>query len=243
VPAEEVIKIAKKHNIPTIVDASHVPSAGGKRGRAFLRRYLDMGVDLVCASGGKAIEGPNDTGIIYGRRDLVEAAAPQGAPGIPLNAGTPEATRLRHTLVGRGFKISKEQIVGLVAALKRYVAMDDEAITAKDTKICNWIADQFKDFRHVKVVGVVPENDWPNDNMIEGGPSCILDIDEEALDIEITDLPKLMLQEDPSIDISTCLRLAPWGKLQLSAHGLRDGEEEMAIERLKKILARSARHQ
>jgi len=242
-PVEEVVRIAKKHNIPTIADAPHLPAVGGKVGRAFLRKYLDMGVDLVCASGGKAIEGPNDTGIIYGRRDLVEAAAPQGAPGIPLHAGTPEATRLRYTLVGRGFKVSKEQIVGLVAALKRYVAMDDEAVTARDTQICNWMADQFKDFPHVKVVGVVPENDWPSDNMIEGGPSCILDLDEEALGIKITDLPKLMLKEDaPIVDVSPCLRLAPWGKLQLFSHGLRDEEEEMVIERLKKILIRSARH-
>jgi len=237
VPTEEVIKIAKKHNIPTIADASHLPSAGGKRGRAFLRRYLDMGVDLVCVSGGKAIEGPNNTGIIYGRKDLVEAAAPQGAPGIPLDAGTPEETRSRYTMVGRGFKVSKEQIVGLVAALKRYVAMDDEAVTARDIQICNWMADQFKDFPHVKVVGLVPENDWPNDNMFEGGPSCILEVDEEALGIKITDLPKLMLQEnEPLVDVSSCLKLAPWGKLQLYSHGIRDGEEELVIRRLKKVL-------
>jgi len=80
--------------------------------------------------------------------------------------------------------------------------------------------------------------------MFEGGPSCILEVDEEALGIKITDLPKLMLKEDaPIVDVSPCLRLAPWGKLQLFSHGLRDGEEEMVIERLKKILIRSAKHQ
>lgn len=250
VPVEEVVKIAKKYNIPTIVDAPHVPVAGGERGRAFLRRYLDMGVDLVCASGGKVLDGPNDTGIIYGRKDLVEAAALQGAPGkgaarryvdlgIKLNVGFVETAPMRRIPIGRGFKVSKEQIVGFVAALKRYVAMDDKAITARDTRVCNWMADQFKNFPYVKAVGVVPEADWPNDNMFEGGLSCILEIDEEALNIKLTDLPKLMWQGNPHVDVNPSnLMLAPWGKLQLFSHGLRDGEEEIVVERLKRILTR-----
>lgn len=237
VAVEEVVKIARKHNLPTIVDAPHLPSVGGESGRAFLRRYLDMGVDLVCASGGKAIDGPNDTAIIYGKRELIEAAAPQGAPGIPFNFGKSEAAPLKYTLVGRGFKVSKEQIVGFVAALRRYVAMDSEAITARDTRICDWMADQFRDFPYVKVVGVVPEADWPNDNMFEGGPSCILEIDEEALGIKVTELPRLLRQQDSPVVIG--LTLAPWGKLQLYSHGLRDGEEEIAVERLKKVLTRN----
>jgi L-seryl-tRNA(Ser) seleniumtransferase len=250
VPVEEVVKIAKKHNLPTIVDAPHPPVAGGECGRAFLRRYIDIGVDLVCASGGKALDGPNDTGVIYGKKDLVEAAALQGAPGkaeakryidlgIELKAGFVEAAPLGRTPLGRGFKVSREQIVGFVAALKRYVAMDDKAVTARDTKICNWMSDQFKNFPHVGAVGVVQEADWPNDNMFEGGPSCILEIDAEALGIRITDLPKLMWQGDPHVDLTPSnLMLAPWGKLQLFSRGLRDGEEEIVVERLKKILTR-----
>ena len=245
VPVEEVVKLAKKHNIPTIVDAPHPPVAGGERGKAFLKRYLDMGVDLVCISGTKAIDGPTDTGILYGKKDLVEAATLQGAPGkaefkgyidrgIELKAGFLKAGHSGRNPIGRGFKVSREQIVGLVAALKRYVAMDDKAITAKDTRICEWMSDQFKSFPYVRAVGVVPEGDWPNDNMFEGGPSCILDINEEALGIKITDLPKLMWQGNPHIDLT--LTLAPWGKLQLFSHGLRDGEEEVVVERLKRIL-------
>jgi D-glucosaminate-6-phosphate ammonia-lyase len=223
--------------------------AGGGRGKAFLRKYLDMGVDLVCASGGKALDGPNDTGIIYGKRDLVEAAALQGAPGksaasikryinfgIELNAGSIEAAPLRRVPLGRGFKVSKEQIVGLVAALRRYLSMDDRVVTEKDTRICHWMADQFKNVPYVKTVGVVQEADWPNDNMFEGGPSCILEIDEKALGIKVTDLPKLMWQGNPHIDINPSnLMLAPWGKIQLFSHGLREGEEEIVINRLKKI--------
>lgn len=248
VSVEEIVKIAKKYKIPTMVDAPHVLVAGGESGRAFLRKYLDMGVDLVCASGGKALDGPNDTGIIYGKKDLVEAAALQGSPGkdiarryvdlgIKLNVGFIETTSRRCIALGRGFKVSKEQIVGFVAALKRYVAMDDKAITVRDMGICNWMADQFKNFPYVKAVGVTEEADWPNDNMFEGGPSCILEIDEESLNIKLTDLPKLMWEGNPHIDINASnLMLAPWGKLQLFSHGLREGEEEIVVERLKRIL-------
>ena len=248
VSVEEVVKIAKKHNIPTIVDAPHLPVVGGKRGRAFLRKYLDMGVDLVCISGTKAIDGPTDTGVIYGKRDLVEAAALQGSPGkaelkgykdhgIELKAGFLDADLSGYNPIGRGFKVSREQIVAVVTALRRYVMMDDKAVTERDIRVCDWMAAQFKNFPYIKPVGVVPEADWPNDNMFEGGPSCVLEIDEEALGIRITDLPKLMWQGEPHIDLnSSNLMLAPWGKLQLFSHGLRDGEEEVVVERLKRIL-------
>ncbi|GAH77477.1 unnamed protein product, partial [marine sediment metagenome] len=91
-----------------------------ERGRAFLRRYLDMGVDLVCISGTKAIDGPTDTGVIYGKKELVEAAALQGAPGkaefkgyidrgIELKASFLETALSGHNQIGRGFKVSREQ--------------------------------------------------------------------------------------------------------------------------------------
>jgi D-glucosaminate-6-phosphate ammonia-lyase len=249
-PVEEVVKIARKHSIPTLVDAPHLPVGGGEPGKAFLRRYLDMGVDMVCASGGKAIDGPSDTGIIYGTKELVEAAALQGAPGkaeakryidlgIQLKVSFDEPAALGRTPLGRGFKVSREQIVGFVAALKRYVAKDHDAIIERDTRVCKWMADQFKDFPYVTAVGIVSEADWPNDNMFEGGPSCILEIDEQALGMKIWDLPKLVWEGDPHVDLTPSnLMLTPWGKLQLFSHGLRDGEEEVVVERLKRVLTR-----
>ncbi len=240
VPIEDIVKIAQKHNIPTIVDSSHLPTSGGKRGQALLKKYLDMGVDLVCTSCGKAMEAPNNTGLVYGRKDLVEAAAPQGTSAFPLNYESsefPEYPKTRSELIGRGFKVSKEQIVGLVAALKRYLAMDDQAVTARDMKLCNWMADQFRDFPHVKAIGVVPESDWPNDNMHEGGPSCVLEIDEQALNIRITDLNQLMLTgEPPAVEMAGCDVLAPWKRLQLFSRGVKDGEEKIVIEKLKNVL-------
>lgn len=240
VSPEDMIKIAKKYNLPAIVDASHLPTAGGKTGLSFMRKYLDMGADLVCISAGKAIEAPNSTGIIYGRKDLVEAAGPQGTSAFPMDSKAtayPEYPRTRSELIGRGFKVSKEQIAGLVVALKNYVERDDQAVIARDTKMCNWMADQFRDFPFVEVIGVIPESDWPNDNMHEGGPSCVLRIDEQALGIKITDLQGLMLQgKPPSTEMAGCDSLAVWKHLQLFSHGLKDGEEEAVIYKLKEIL-------
>ena len=63
------------------------------------------------------------------------------------------------------------------------------------------------------------------------------EIDEEAIGIKLTDLPELMWQGDPHIFFEASnLMLARWGKIQLFAHGLRDGEEEIVVERLKHAL-------
>ncbi|MDQ1246261.1 MAG: Aminotransferase class V-fold PLP-dependent enzyme [Actinomycetota bacterium] len=107
VPLEEVAAIAHARGVPVMVDAAAElpPSAN-------LRAFLERGADLVIFSGGKDIAGPNDTGILCGRRDLVQAAAMQAFP----NAG-----------IGRPCKVSKEQIVGLVYALRRWAALDHDA--------------------------------------------------------------------------------------------------------------------
>ncbi len=77
-----------------------------------LKRYIADGADLVVFSGGKAIRGPQSAGILAGRKDLINAAEMNGAP---------------HDAVGRGMKISKEEIVGMMVALKRYVERDHAA--------------------------------------------------------------------------------------------------------------------
>ena len=107
VPLEEVAAIAHRRGVPVLVDAAaELPPSSN------LKAFLDRGADLVIFSGGKDIAGPNDTGILCGRRDLVQAAAMQAFP----NSG-----------IGRPCKVSKEQIVGLVYALRRWAVLDHDA--------------------------------------------------------------------------------------------------------------------
>ena len=120
----EIIEIGRRRGVPVMIDlASNLPP------KENLTKYLEAGADLVVVSGGKGIRGPNSTGILAGRADLIHAARMQNAP---VNG------------IGRGLKVGKEEIVGLVAALERYVALDeDEEITAWNAK-ARWLADQLQ---------------------------------------------------------------------------------------------------
>ncbi|MGA2263393.1 MAG: aminotransferase class V-fold PLP-dependent enzyme [Acidobacteriota bacterium] len=209
-PVSEVVKVARKHNLPTVVDSPHPPVVGGQTGVAFLRKYIDMGVDLVCLSGGKAIDAPNSTGLIYGKKDLVEAASLHGCPGKAeikrfkdLHSWQEiETHAFGRTPFGRGFKVSRELMVGFVAALKRYVSMDSQAVMERDARVCKYLAEQLRNAPCVRSVELAPECDWPNDNMWEGGVSVVIEIDEKALGITIKDISDLMWQGDPHIDIT-----------------------------------------
>jgi len=102
---EEWLRIAKKHQIPTIIDiAADIPPVEN------LWKYNNMGFDLVCISGGKAIRGPQSAGMLLGRKDLIAAARLSAPPG----GGN----------IGRGMKVNKEEILGMYAALDKYVHQD-----------------------------------------------------------------------------------------------------------------------
>lgn len=119
----DVISVAKIHNIPVLVDAAaSVPPVEN------LRKFISMGADLVAFSGGKAIRGPQNAGILCGRRNLIASAALQhldlgGFSHIwyPPPALIPKEKLLGqpHQGVGRSQKVSKEAIVGLLVRLRR----------------------------------------------------------------------------------------------------------------------------
>mgnify|MGYP003664474182 CR=1 FL=1 len=105
---EEFVAIAKRNNIPSFIDAAaDVPPVGN------LFKYQKMGFDLVTFSGGKMIRGPQSTGLLFGRKDLIEAAK--------LNHSPHEAP------IGRPMKVNKEEMFGMYVALKSYLERDHEA--------------------------------------------------------------------------------------------------------------------
>lgn len=106
VKLEDYFDVARHYGVPLIVDAAPViPPIS-------YPRDLCKNADLVVVSGGKALRGPNDSGIICGEPELIEACALNAHPNFA---------------VGRPMKISKEQIVGLVAAVELYVKKDEKA--------------------------------------------------------------------------------------------------------------------
>ena len=105
VTREDFIAICKKHQIPSFIDAAaDVPPVEN------LFKYQKMGFDLVTFSGGKMIRGPQSAGLLFGRKDLIEAAK--------LNHSPHEAP------IGRPMKVNKEEMFGMYAALKSYIERD-----------------------------------------------------------------------------------------------------------------------
>jgi D-glucosaminate-6-phosphate ammonia-lyase len=129
--------------IPLIVDAAaQLPP------KENLRRFIAIGADLVAFSGGKALGGPQASGILAGRRDLVASALLQQLDmDVAPETWTPpklvDRANLRgvpHHGIGRGFKAGKEEIVGLLTALDRFVTADDAADNARLEKRLKAIA-------------------------------------------------------------------------------------------------------
>jgi D-glucosaminate-6-phosphate ammonia-lyase len=126
-----VVRVARAANIPVLVDAAaELPPASN------LRRFIEEGADLVVFSGGKGIGGPSASGILCGRRPLVASALLQqlDLDYISEDWQPPAALIDKRELrgvprhgVGRGCKVGKEQIVGLLTALTRFTEDDDAA--------------------------------------------------------------------------------------------------------------------
>jgi len=138
-PLTEVARAAHARGVPVIVDAAaQLPPQGN------LRRFIAEGADLVAFSGGKAIGGPQASGILAGRRDLVMAAALQHLDlDVFWDMWDPPATlidkrRLKGAPqhgIGRSCKAGKEEIAGLLTALRLFIAEGDAARHAR------WLAD------------------------------------------------------------------------------------------------------
>lgn len=126
----ELLPIARQHRVPLIVDAAaQLPP------RSYLRELTGMGVDLAVFSGGKGLFGPQSTGLILGRPDLVKACALNGSP---------------HSAIGRGMKVGKEEIAGLLTAVELFMSQDEQALIREWEERCRIIgqvADQIPGLR------------------------------------------------------------------------------------------------
>jgi len=130
VSLEDVIKIAKKHKIPIIVDGSLI-NFPFKR----LKDCIAMGVDLLVTSGGKHIFGPPGTGFLCGKKDLVEACRLQAGPSYG---------------IGRPLKIGKEEIIGLITALEIYLKKNYKAEHQKWNKKIHYLVSKLNELNNIE---------------------------------------------------------------------------------------------
>jgi len=134
---EEWIRVAHQHGVPCFNDAAaDVPPISN------LWNYTQMGFDLVAFSGGKGMRGPQCTGLLLGRKDLIDAARLNNSPNS--NA------------VGRGLKVAKEDIIGMVAAVDWFLSQDDAAMEAEFRKRADRISEHVKKVPTVETTVFIP---------------------------------------------------------------------------------------
>jgi len=225
---EKVIKIAHDHNLPIIVDAaSEVPPYNN------LTRFIDMGVDLVAYSGGKGLGGPQPTGILAGRKDLIQAAALIQVPDGYNNYiwSPPEVIISRDTLpkgtpptsMGRPFKVGPEEIVGLLTALDEFCKEDHEAV------LTEWVA------RAEKISNILKESPYLDVRLSDGKdkasgvPKVIACVDKDAPRSAVEIIAALR-QENPRVWVGE--RRVSNEEISVSPVELTDEEAVYLSERL-----------
>lgn len=209
---EELCQIAHRHGVPVIVDAASMLPP-----RQNLRKYLQQGADLVNFSGGKGIRGPQSTGILVGRKDLIRAAALNASP----NQG-----------VGRPSKTSKEEIVGLVIALELFLAEDEAAEIRRYRDVCQWIVDALSDIAGIRAV---VEHDGVNRII----PHAVIYFEPSWRGPSGHDIRDALVKGDPHIYIQQGTQQGGYfDEIAVDPINLRPGDEEIIATRLCEELMR-----
>ena len=209
---KEWLQVARKHNLPTLLDAAaDTPPVDA------LWKYNHMGYDLVTFSGGKAIRGPQDTGLLLGRHDLIESAKLNTAP------------HARN--IGRGMKVSKENMVAMWAAVQRFVQIDHAAEWREWERRVQVIAETLRKIPTVKTKQIVP----PIANQV---PHALIEWDEQQLRVTRQQMKQQLAEGKPSIATARVHGTGDTGFL-ISVFMLQPGEEKMVALRLSQILKES----
>ncbi len=220
-PLSTVVEIAHQHGVPVLVDAAGV---GGPP--ANLRRLIEHGADLIAVSGGKAIAGPAASGVLAGRRDLIQSATLQQQDmfvypdlwRVPLSSGEEEAVEPPHNGLGRAMKVGREEVAGLIVALQEYMKRDHEAERRRWSEICGRIAAALLGVPGVSATAAPPERAWADVALSFADPASARRV---ARSLE-TGRPRVFVG---TMSI-------PRAELHISPYSVRDDEVQPLIDRL-----------
>ena len=203
---EEFARLGKKLGVPTFNDcAADVPPVEN------LTRYLKMGFDLVAVSGGKGLRGPQCSGLLLGRKDLVEAAVLNNNP--------------YSDSVARTNKVGKEEIIGLWAALELYVKQDHQAQWRAWEKRVQTISDLLAPLKAVQKEMYVPE-------IANHAPHLRITWDYVASGLSTVEVVRQLREGEPRIEVVPEHKDA----IQVAVWMLEPGEEQIVGKRLREIL-------
>ena len=221
---EDWIRIAHKHGVPASNDAAaDVPPISR------LWEYTQMGFDLVEFSGGKGMRGPQNSGLLLGRKDLIEAARLNNNP--------------YSDTVGRGMKVSKEQIIGMVAAVDWFLSQDEARMRADFQKRAELIAAAVEKIPTVKTQIFIP----PVANNV---PHLLITYDMNRLKLTAREVQRELLQGTPSIALNPStgsdkgglmkgLTIGPNG-IVVGVWMMEPGEDAIVARRLHEVLSKAA---
>jgi L-seryl-tRNA(Ser) seleniumtransferase len=206
IKVDEWQKLAAAANIPSFIDA-----AADTPPVSHLWDYANMGYDLIAFSGGKAMRGPQCSGLLLGKADLVHFALLNNSP--------------YEDVLGRGQKVGKEEIVGMVKALELYLAEDHEALNAEWQKRLDNISAKVTAIKGVSTKMTMPE-------IANHVPSMQITWDQKLVAIAPGDAAKALRSGKPSIVLA---HGEDGPGLSMTSFMLQPGEDDVIAARLVEV--------
>ncbi|TCK72717.1 selenocysteine synthase [Acidipila rosea] len=219
---ETWLKIAHEHNVPCMNDAAaDMPPIEN------LWKYTGMGFDLVCFSGGKGIRGPQNAGLLLGKKKLIDLAYSNNSP--------------ISDAVGRGMKVAKEQIVGMVAAVDWLLEQSNEAMQDEYKRRVDVIIQQVKDIPTMKASTFMPE-------VANHVPHLLLEYNPATVGVTVQQAMEMLRKGTPSIELNPATGTSERTSIPSNADTivvgvwmLQPGEDAIVGSRLRQVLtARNA---
>ena len=202
---EEFVSLGKKHNIPTFIDcAADVPPVDN------LFKFTRIGFDMVAFSGGKGLRGPQSAGLLLGKKEYIEAARLHTPP--------------RGETIGRGMKVNKEEVLGMLAALELYLSKDHQAEWKMWEDQIDLISESAKSISGVETSVYVPHH-------ANHVPSLKIRWDQSKVNISPDNVRKILREGSPSIET-----VGNKNEIGITTWMMVPGQEKIVAKKIKKIL-------
>ena len=206
-PLEECLALTKKAGVPMLVDAANMLPPWSN-----MQKLAAMGVDLIAVSGGKHIRGPQSSGILAGRKDLIRAAWLNSSPHSDSQ--------------GRGMKVNREEMIGLWVAVERYAKLDFDAIDRESERQAAYLMDQFRKLG--LTVEKLPFDRTRKVHRVQ------VSWDEAKLKMTARDVERQLRDGEPRI-----VTLRASKGLEFTVFMNDPGDEKIAARRMKEIFSRA----
>jgi len=201
----QAAEVAHRHGVPLVVDAAaQIPPIEN------LWRYTGDGADIAIFSGGKGLRGPQASGLIVGKKSIIDVIATYACP-----AGG----------VGRPLKVGKEEIIGLMTAVERAVRIGTESELKLYRDRVQYVLDTFKDD------DAVSTDTLPTTDVGKPFPTALIIPKEGKLKISVDEIIQQLKECSPAIYLG-----GRDGKISMNPQCLMDGEEIIVAESLKRII-------